>query len=120
MARNADQLGDFVVVETFGNEPKDVLLPFGECRGKFDKESNPQCPSDSFQTRPVLFTLRRELKDPVWVDMLTGKVYEFPRKNILRDKPGGAWFCKMVPVYDSPCLLAERAALADRLQVINQ
>ena len=100
-------------------EPVYVFWEHGDLK-KFDKESNPQCPSDSFQTRPVLFTLRRELKDPVWGDMLTGKIYEFPRKNILNDKPGGTWLCKMVPVYDSPCLLAERVALADRLQVLNR
>ena len=78
---------------------------------RFDAKTNPQCPSDSFQTRPALFSLRRPLKEPVWVDMLTGKAYEFPRRNVIPVGDDGECLCKMVPVYDSPCLLAERAAL---------
>ena len=49
--------------------------------------------------------------DEVWVDLMTGRVYEFPQKNI---KPTGRADCaiyKMVPVYDSPCLLTERAVV---------
>ena len=90
--------------------PVYVFWEHGDLK-EFDAKSNPQCPSDSFQYRPVLFKLSRTMNDPVWVDMLTGKVYEFPRSNIIPDGSDGACLCKMVPVYDSPCLLAERAAL---------
>ena len=78
---------------------------------QFHPKTNPQCPSDSFRTRPVLFRLRRALKNPIWVDMLTGKAYEFPRSNVIPAGADGSCLCKMVPVYDSPCLLAERSAI---------
>ena len=71
---------------------------------------NRLCPSNSFETRPAVFTIRRELKEPVWVDMMTGKVYEFPKKNI-RTLKDGIYIYKMVPVYDSPCLLTERSVV---------
>ena len=38
-------------------------------------------------------------EDPVWVDLMSGAVYAFPKGR------------ELVPVCDSPCLLAERAAL---------
>ena len=64
-------------------------------------------PGDSFETRPAVFKCRGEpLKDPVWVDLLTGRVYEFPKKDMLVHSAGITFV--NVPVYDSPCLLAER------------
>ena len=80
---------------------------------KFHPRTNPQCPSDSFQTRPVAFTVRRALKEPVWVDLMTGRVYEFPRKNIIPTGFGDTCIYKMVPVYDSPCLLTERSVVLE-------
>ena len=49
------------------------------------------------------------LVDPVWVDLLTGRIYAFPKKNQLVHSEGVTFVD--VPVYDSPCLLAERAAV---------
>ena len=46
---------------------------------------------------------------PVWVDLLTGRVYEFPAKDV--QYVDGETFYINVPVYDSPCILTERAAL---------
>ena len=81
---------------------------------KFSDRNNKMCPNDSFQTRPVAFTVYRALKDPVWVDLMTGKVYEFPRNCIRPRGPDGhAALYKMVPVYDSPCLLTERSVVLD-------
>ena len=78
---------------------------------KFNLRTNKMCPNDSFQTRPVVFTIRRKLVESVWVDMMTGKVYEFPKKFILPTGYGEACLYKMVPVYDSPCLLTEKAVV---------
>ena len=59
-------------------------------------------PGDSLKTHPVdIVWTGRPLKDPVWVDLRTGRVYELPASNPF----------KGVPVYDSPCLIAERAAI---------
>ncbi len=67
-------------------------------------------PGDSFETRPTVFTVKgRPMKDPVWVDMLTGRIYAYP-KGKMREADGETFYID-VPVYDSPCLLAERAAL---------
>ena len=73
-------------------------------------------PGDSFETRPtVLEDMGGEpLSDPVWVDLLSGRVYAFPAENVVPCRDRVRYLD--VPVYDSPCLLAERAALAwDRL-----
>ena len=81
---------------------------------QFHPSRNKMAPTDSFETRPVAFTFyNRALEDPVWVDLMSGQIYEFPKKFILR-RDERSLICKMVPVYDSPCLLAERRALADR------
>ena len=49
------------------------------------------------------------MKDPVWVDLLTGRIYAYPKGN-MREVDGETFYID-VPVYDSPCLLTERAAL---------
>jgi hypothetical protein len=73
-------------------------------------------PGDSFEPRPtVLEDMGGEpLSDPVWVDLLSGRVYAFPAENVVPCRDRVRYLD--VPVYDSPCLLAERTALAwDRL-----
>ena len=49
------------------------------------------------------------MNEPVWADLLTGRVYAFPKANV-REVDGETFYFD-VPVYDSPCILAERAAL---------
>ena len=72
-------------------------------------------PGDSFETRPAVFRDAGgvPLADPVWVDLLTGRVYAFPRENIIVS--AGVVRYLDVPVYDSPCLLVERSALDETL-----
>ncbi len=68
-------------------------------------------PTDSFATRPAVFKHKgTELNDPVWVDLLTGRVYEFPKKDVLVHSNGVTFV--NVPVYDSPCVLTERSVVA--------
>jgi hypothetical protein len=45
----------------------------------------------------------------VWVDLLTGRVYEFPSRDV--KYVDGETFYLNVPVYDSPCILTERGEL---------
>ncbi len=67
-------------------------------------------PSDSFETRGVAFTWGgRKFADPVWVDLMTGWVFELP-PDLQIVHSCGIDFAE-IPVYDSPCLLTERAAL---------
>ena len=75
-----------------------------------------QRPGDSFVTRPAVFryTGGKPLADPVWVDLLTGRVYELPKSRQL--VAHGAVRFVDIPVYDSPCVLTERSALPLMLQ----
>ncbi len=68
-------------------------------------------PGDSFETRPATFryTGGKPLEDPVWVDLLTGGIYAFPKDAQLVS--GRSIRFVRVPVYDSPCLLTERRML---------
>lgn len=67
-------------------------------------------PSDGFTTRPEMLEWAGEpLRDLVWVDLFTGAVYVFPAKDQIRHSRGVSFV--RVPVYDSPCVLTERAAL---------
>jgi hypothetical protein len=67
-------------------------------------------PSDSFTTRPGMIEWSGSpLKDPVWVDLLTGRIYAYP-KNRISIADGEVYYLD-VPVYDSPCILTERKLL---------
>jgi len=45
------------------------------------------------------------LSDPVWVDLLTGRICTFPKENVVRT--GNITLVKDVPLWDSPIMLAE-------------
>ena len=49
------------------------------------------------------------MKEPVWVDLFTGAVYEIPAKRQISHSCGVTFV--RIPVYDSPCVVTERAAL---------
>ena len=67
-------------------------------------------PGDSMEKRPIVFRWPgKPLKEPVWVDLLTGKVYAFPRDRMISCTDGLVF--TDVPVYDSPCLITERTAI---------
>ena len=67
-------------------------------------------PSDSFVVRPAIFEWKgAPLKDPVWVDLFTGAVYEIPAKQQIVHSRGVSLV--RIPAYDSPCVVTERAAL---------
>ena len=67
-------------------------------------------PGDSFAVRPIVIDCKGPAwKDPVWVDLLTGRVYELGEERQLVHSAGVTFVD--VPVYDSPVVLTERAAL---------
>ena len=67
-------------------------------------------PKDGYAIHPILIEHPGEpMKDPVWIDLLSGKIWEFPKANVLK-RAGGTTYTN-VPSYDSPCILTERTAL---------
>ena len=50
-----------------------------------------------------------KFNNPVWVDLLTGHVYEIPKSDWR--KSGGSYTFKQIPLYDSPILLADKSML---------
>lgn len=67
-------------------------------------------PGDSFELHPIeLVAQGKPMKDPVWVDLMTGRVYEFPKDSLAPDGEAVRYF--NVPAYDSPCLLTERSVV---------
>ena len=72
----------------------------------------PVRPGDSFATAPQVFLVKgtaAPLRDPVWVDVFTGRVYELPKRKVAVSSDAVRYMS--VPVYDSPCFLTERSAL---------
>jgi len=65
-------------------------------------------PSNSFATVSATITVKNcTIKSPVWVDLVSGGIYEFPAGRVARD--GGSVVFKDVPVYDAPVLIAEKS-----------
>jgi len=68
-------------------------------------------PDNRVTTRPVQLTIRSaNLPEPVWLDLLTGRVYQVPADQIVIE--GDATTFRNVPVYDSPVVLCDRSQLA--------
>lgn len=67
-------------------------------------------PGDSFETRGISISWQgKPLVEPVWVDLMTGWVYELPKELQIVHRCGVDFV--EIPSYDSPCVLTERAAL---------
>ena len=67
-------------------------------------------PSDSLTTREVIFEWGGDrFKEPVWVDLMTGWVYEIPAENQISHADGITFV--RIPAYDSPCFVTERSAI---------
>ena len=76
------------------------------------KDAKTVQPSESFELRPIVLNAPKgisPIEDPVWIDLLTGRVYEFPKENVLVHSTGVTYID--VPAYDSPCVLSERSAI---------
>ena len=79
---------------------------------RFERQSNPvyvlwfsgERPADmpAYEKGDVVLE-QYNLWDPVWVDLLTGKVCKFPKANIVRK--GARTTVKGVPLWDSPVML---------------
>ncbi|HEY0110613.1 MAG TPA: hypothetical protein VGB67_13330 [Fibrella sp.] len=68
-------------------------------------------PSNLFNTTPVDITVENgNFTTPVWVDMLTGHVYEIPKN--WWSKTGNTYTFKNIPAYDSPTLIADASTIS--------
>ena len=64
-----------------------------------------QIPSDenNYQMTTVTFD-RLDIKNPVYVDVRTGKIYRIPKENFKKEN---GKIIVTVPVYDSPCVITD-------------
>ncbi|MBD3375345.1 hypothetical protein GF406_09945 [candidate division KSB1 bacterium] len=69
-----------------------------------------QVPQESNEKIDIDLTLfEGRFDDPVYVDLLTGEVFDIPEKNW--QKRGTVYEFSDIPVYDSPVLIAEKSLL---------
>ena len=105
---------------TRSGEPLFVFWEHGRmvCKGrpgsttKYDAKIDPASgvPGNSLTTREVIFEWGgKPFKEPVWVDLITGWVYEIPTENQISHADGITFV--RIPAYDSPCFVAERSTL---------
>ncbi|WP_028665068.1 GH39 family glycosyl hydrolase [Runella zeae] len=67
-------------------------------------------PTNTNNVKNLNFTiLNANFSQPVYVDMLTGAIYEIPDNQI--DKNGNKTTFKSLPIYDSPILIADKSNL---------
>ncbi len=67
-------------------------------------------PNNSFETSPIDITIENVNFDyPVYVDLLTGNVYEIPKNDW--KKENNQYVFKQIPVYDSPILIVDKSIL---------
>ncbi len=67
-------------------------------------------PSDSFITRPAhVITSQLDIAEPVWVDLISGRVYEIPATKL--EKAGDFTIYHDIPFYDAPCVIADKSLL---------
>lgn len=67
-------------------------------------------PENTNATTPARFTLPgMTFEEPVWVDMVTGAIYELPQERVKTE--GDATILTDIPVYDAPALIADRSTV---------
>jgi hypothetical protein len=70
-------------------------------------------PANSNNTRNMSFTfLNGNFQQPVYVDMITGAVYEIPAARWTKE--GNKYIFKDMPVYDAPILIADKSLIGTR------
>ena len=76
---------------------------------------NSGTPDDVFVTRPAQVVVKGlAIQEPVWVDLVSGRIYEIPADRILN--ADGFTIFKDIPLYDAPVLIAEKTAFTPATQ----
>lgn len=89
------------------------LAVFGYRTGHFDQQAvviwmNGRTPTNDNTTTPTTFTFPAgSFRDPVYVDLRTGSVYDIPDERWTRK--GTRYTFTDIPVYDSPILIADKS-----------
>ena len=64
--------------------------------------------TNSFVTTPVTITIENgNFKTPVWVDLITGHIYEIPKQQWKKNRT--QYTFSGIPLYDSPVLIADKS-----------
>ena len=67
-------------------------------------------PENTNDTTPAQITLDGvSFDEPVWVDMVTGAIYELPKDRVVTED--GKTVLKGIPVYDAPSLITEKSVV---------
>ena len=71
--------------------------------------ANEAKPADEYQPKLTEVTIKGSFKQPVFIDLITGVVYEIPKTQW--KKSGNQYSFSQIPVPDYPVLIAEKSAL---------
>ncbi|WP_077923124.1 hypothetical protein [Spirosoma sp. 209] len=66
-------------------------------------------PAEEYVAKPTMIAIKGQFKTPVFVDLITGKVYEIPKKQC--QQSGDTWTFSEIPIPDYPVLIAEKSAV---------
>ena len=66
-------------------------------------------PADEYAPKPTTITVEGQFSQPVFVDLITGNVYEIPKENWT--KSGSTYTFTNMPVPDYPVLIADKSTL---------
>ena len=69
-------------------------------------------PSDMLGFDRITLKLAANLENPVWVDMITGRVFEIPAESV--ERKDGAMVLKNLPMWDSPIMIADMSRVPMR------
>jgi len=69
-------------------------------------------PSDMLGFDRITLKLDANLENPVWVDMITGRVFEIPAESV--ERKDGAMVLKNLPMWDSPIMIADMSRVPMR------
>ena len=95
------ETADGLVVYTFKQKETGIpLVAF------WDASNHPV--NENVVCRTTLEVRGVEFKDPVWIDMVTGAIYEVPSRMFINWNSKGGLF-ENVPYYDAPVVLTERS-----------
>ena len=84
-------------------EGQGTVLAFWDCSDH---------PENDNSTTPARIALTGVVfKGPVWVDMVTGAIYELPEDRVVTED--GKTVLKEIPLYDAPALIADRSVVID-------
>lgn len=98
----------------FGNENKEnfshYLYRNADNQSSFLLWNHVEAPLNENKLQYIDFTLTGcAFTEPVWIDLLTGWIYEIPESSY--ERQGNTYSFRHVPVYDSPIVITDRSVL---------